>query len=208
MRPYAQHCAAARALDVIGDRWSLLIVRELLLRDCRFSELADGLPGIASNLLTDRLRALEEHGVLERDAGGEETARAVYRLTERGRDLAPVLRSLSLWGMPLMPIDPGTDAQRGRWLAFALDAALHDADTSELPAMRVSFVILDEHVLLTAEPGAPVQIALGGAPGPDATATVTGEPTDMLKLLLGRDTEVEIEGDVAALAQLLAQKPL
>ena len=70
MRSYRQYCAAAKALDVVGDRWNLLIVRELLLTgSCRYSDLLAGLPGIATNLLADRLRDLERDGVLERDAG-------------------------------------------------------------------------------------------------------------------------------------------
>src|SRR5437588_6264945 len=67
MRSYRQFCALARALDVIGDRWTLLIVRELLLRPCRYTDLRDGLPGIATNLLAERLRELEAANVVERE---------------------------------------------------------------------------------------------------------------------------------------------
>ena len=65
MRSYGQYCALARALDVVGDRWTLLVVRELLARDCRYSDLREGLPGIATNLLADRLRHLEAAGLVE-----------------------------------------------------------------------------------------------------------------------------------------------
>ena len=70
MRSYNQYCALARALDVVGERWSLLIVRELLEGPRRFGELLEGLPGIATNLLTERLRSLEEAGVLARRPDG------------------------------------------------------------------------------------------------------------------------------------------
>lgn len=83
MRSYGQYCSLARSLDVIGDRWTLLIVRELWLRPCRYNDLSDSLPGIATNLLTDRLRKLEAAGVVERPAGG------LYALTPGGRTSRP-----------------------------------------------------------------------------------------------------------------------
>ena len=90
MRSYDQYCAVARALDVVGDRWTLLIVRELLLRPCRYRELQEGLPGVATNLLADRLRHLEESGVVTRDEQGR------YELTARGKDSPPRARVRSL----------------------------------------------------------------------------------------------------------------
>ena len=83
----------ARSLEVVGDRWTLLVVRELLLDGRRWAELERALPGIPSNLLAERLRLLEEEGVVERAAEGR-----VYHLTDKGRDLAPVLASLAAWG--------------------------------------------------------------------------------------------------------------
>src|SRR3954462_5711061 len=103
MRTYGQFCALAKALDVIGDRWSMLIVRELLLRDaCRYTDLRNGLPGIASNLLATRLRELEAAGIV---AGGEApppVATTLFRLTGRGRALEPTVVELFRWGLPLM----------------------------------------------------------------------------------------------------------
>jgi DNA-binding HxlR family transcriptional regulator len=84
----------ARSLEVVGDRWTLLVVRELLLGGRRWAELERALPGIPSNLLAERLRLLEDEGVLARGAEGR-----TYRLTDKGRDLAPVLASLAAWGM-------------------------------------------------------------------------------------------------------------
>ena len=83
----------ARALEVIGDRWTLLVVRELLFGGARYGELERALPGIPSNLLAERLRLLEVEHIAERDA-----TRA-YRLTPKGRELAPVLASLATWGL-------------------------------------------------------------------------------------------------------------
>jgi DNA-binding HxlR family transcriptional regulator len=83
----------ARALEVIGDRWTLLVVRELLLGGARYRELERALPGIPSNLLAERLRLLEDERIAERDA------ERAYRLTPKGRELAPVLASLATWGL-------------------------------------------------------------------------------------------------------------
>ena len=83
----------ARSLEVVGDRWTLLVVRELLLGGRRWAELERALPGIPSNLLAERLRLLEDEDVVERASDGR-----VYHLTDKGRDLAPVLASLAAWG--------------------------------------------------------------------------------------------------------------
>ena len=92
MRSYGQYCSVAKALDVVGDRWNLLIVRELLLRaPLRYTDLRRGLPGIATNLLSDRLRALEAGGVVTREEAPPPIATTVFELTERGRQLDSVL---------------------------------------------------------------------------------------------------------------------
>src|SRR2546425_7044906 len=84
MRSYGQYCSLAKALDVIGDRWTLLIVRELLLRGaCRYTDLRDGLPGIATNLLADRMRDLEEKGIVRRQAAPPPIATTLFQLTPR-----------------------------------------------------------------------------------------------------------------------------
>ncbi len=111
MRSYRQYCALARALDIVGERWTLLVVRELLDGPRRYAELLDGLPGIASNLLADRLRSLQAAGVAERQADG------AYALTPWGRELREPVYALGRWAAPLMPRPPGGDAFRSRWLA-------------------------------------------------------------------------------------------
>jgi DNA-binding HxlR family transcriptional regulator len=96
-RSYRDSCGIARALDVVGERWALLVVRELLLAPQRFSELRHALPHVSSNLLADRLRELEHNGVIRRLAPTE--GPRVYELTERGRKLEPILLALSDWGI-------------------------------------------------------------------------------------------------------------
>src|SRR5919109_2101207 len=121
MRSYEQYCAVARALDVIGDRWSLLIVRELILRgSCRYTDLRYGLPGIATNLLADRLRDLEEAGIVAKVDARPPVATTLYELTPRGRELGPVVDAIGRWGWGLM--GPAHDGERFRshWLAFLI----------------------------------------------------------------------------------------
>src|SRR3954471_23613538 len=99
MRSYAEYCAIAKSLDVVGDRWTLLIVRELALRGaCRYTDLRNGLPGIATNLLADRLRDLERAGVGEGEGAPAPIAATLFRLTPRGEQLRPVLDDLMRWG--------------------------------------------------------------------------------------------------------------
>jgi DNA-binding HxlR family transcriptional regulator len=119
MRSYGQFCAIARALDVVGDRWSLLIARELLFRGpCRYTDLLHGLPGIATNLLGERLRRLEEAGVVYREEAPPPVATTLYHLTERGQALRSVVVELARWGVPLMADPADGDAFRTHWLAY------------------------------------------------------------------------------------------
>jgi DNA-binding HxlR family transcriptional regulator len=138
MKRYGQFCAVARALDRIGDRWTLLIVRELLLRPSRFTDLLDGLPGIPRNLLADRLRALAGDGLVANDAGR-------YTLTERGLELRPAIRALAMFGATELMTGPDGDAVRGRWIATAVDARF--ADDPEVRVLRADDdeVVLDVH---------------------------------------------------------------
>jgi DNA-binding HxlR family transcriptional regulator len=98
-RSYGDACGIARALDVIGERWALLVVRELLLGPQRFSDLRAALPAASSNLLTDRLRELETRGVLNRRKLAPPAGSWVYELTELGRELEPILLALGGWGL-------------------------------------------------------------------------------------------------------------
>ena len=108
MKRYGQYCPVAHALDQIGDRWELLVVRELMLGQRRYTDLADALPGIGSNILASRLRDLESAGIVRKTKLPPPWAVTVYELTEHGRALEPVLRSLARWGARTLGApDPG-----------------------------------------------------------------------------------------------------
>jgi DNA-binding HxlR family transcriptional regulator len=97
-------CAIAGTLDLVGDRWSLLIIRDLLFRgELRFADLAGSAEGVPTNTLADRLRRLEESGIVAREPYSDRPVRHQYRLTERGRDLAPVLDAMATWGAAYLP---------------------------------------------------------------------------------------------------------
>ena len=120
-RDYGQYCGLARSLDVVGDRWNLLIVRQLLMGPARYGELREGLSGIATNLLTDRLRDLETAGVIERQLSGDSSA-ITYALTEWGAQLREPINALVRWSTPLMIRGPENDEFRPEWLLVALPA--------------------------------------------------------------------------------------
>ena len=108
MKRYGQYCPVAHALDLVGDRWELLIVRELMLGQRRYTDLAEALPGIGSNILTSRLRDLESAGIVRKKKLPPPWALTVYELTEHGRELDAVLRSLAQWGARTLGApDPG-----------------------------------------------------------------------------------------------------
>ena len=103
MRSYRDLCGIARALDVVGERWALLVVRELMFGPKRFADLHRGLPGMSQNVLTQRLRDLEDSQVLMRRRALPPAAGLIYELTDHGRELEPVLLALGRWGSPLTP---------------------------------------------------------------------------------------------------------
>src|SRR5258707_6740028 len=103
MRSYGQYCAIAKALDVIGDRWAGLIIRELLIRGpCGYTDLKNGLPGIATNLLSGRIRELESAGLIEREDAPPPIATTLFHLTEAGAQLQPALDAIGRWGVRYM----------------------------------------------------------------------------------------------------------
>src|SRR4030095_10287299 len=105
MRSYAQYCPVAKASEILGDRWTLLIVREMLGGVRGFNELQRGLPGISRSVLTDRMRALEGAGVIERRTGPKGRT-LEYRLTSAGRDLQPVVQAMGEWGAAWAVTEP------------------------------------------------------------------------------------------------------
>jgi DNA-binding HxlR family transcriptional regulator len=210
MRSYGEYCAVARSLDVLGDRWTLLIVRELLARGgCRYTDLRHGLPGIASNLLAERLRDLEAEGVVQREAAPPPIATTLFRLTARGEQLRPVLNALTVWGLPLMGRAEPDDAVRSHWLAAALELFLVGRTPDEAgPSHTIELQTADGPITLTLERGS-VATALVSTPHPDLA--LAGPPMPIMGLLLGRLTVAQAhergvswDGDLSVLDRLTA----
>ncbi|WP_097251570.1 winged helix-turn-helix transcriptional regulator [Streptomyces sp. Ag109_G2-15] len=123
-RSYDQYCSAARALDLVGDRWTLLIVRELLAGPRRYTDLHADLPGVSTDVLASRLKDMERDGLTSRRRLPPPGAAYVYELTERGRELLPVLQALGTWGEGELGERRPTDAVRAHWFALPLLRAL------------------------------------------------------------------------------------
>ena len=130
-RSYNQYCAVARAMDVLGERWTLLIVRELLTGPKRFKDLLEGLPGIGTNLLTSRLKDLEGYGILRRATLPPPAASRVYELTELGRSLEPVVMGLARWGLEFLGASCEEDDRQPAWAMVALQSILKPEATGE-----------------------------------------------------------------------------
>jgi DNA-binding HxlR family transcriptional regulator len=135
-KSYGQFCGLARALDVVSGRWSLLIVRELLVGPARYGQLQAGLPGISTNLLADRLRELEAAGVVRRELDAESNG-VVYALTEWGRELRGAVAELVTWSTPLMLTGPGEDSFRPHWLVVAIESLMRERRSAEPAAVGV-----------------------------------------------------------------------
>jgi DNA-binding HxlR family transcriptional regulator len=199
MKSYRQYCGLARSLDVVGDRWVLLIVRELLQGSCRYNELLDGLPGIATNLLADRLRAMEENGVIER------TPDQGYALTEWGRGLEPAVYALGRWASPLMVRMAKDDQFRSHWLAHPIHLLYEGVDRKR-PPLVVGIETGNAPMTITSS-GGRVRVA-PGRPGA-ADVVLSGPPDGGVGLLSGRVDRgtaagmgVRVEGDYRKLAKL------
>lgn len=123
-RSYDQYCSAARALDTVGDRWTLLIVRELLAGPRRYTDLHADLPGVSTDVLASRLKGMERDGLVTRRRLPPPGAAHVYELTARGRELLPVLQALGAWGEAELGERRPTDAVRAHWFALPLLRAL------------------------------------------------------------------------------------
>ncbi|MGW0117322.1 winged helix-turn-helix transcriptional regulator [Streptomyces sp. NPDC003327] len=162
-RSYDQHCAAAHALDLVGDRWTLLVVRELLAGPRRYTDLHADLPGVSTDMLAGRLKDMEGAALVTRRRLPPPASASVYELTERGRALLPVLRALAEWGAPGLDEPRPTDAVRAHWFAIPLLGALAELGPG------VVQVALDEgefHVRIGAD-GEPSAYGDGRADAPD-----------------------------------------
>lgn len=206
MRSYGQYCAMAKALDLVGDRWTLLIVRELLLRgQCRYTDLRQGLPGIATNLLADRLRELEQAGLIRREAAPPPVATTVFRLTRRGEELAPVVHALGRWGAPLMGTRAAGDSFCSHWLAMPLELHLRDRKPHRAP-ITIEVRSGDQPMLIETVDGE-VRTRPGSADHPDAVLTgppelVVGVLTGRLDLADARARGLEYDGDPKTLRRV------
>ena len=207
MRSYGQYCSIAKALDVIGDRWTLLIVRELLLRGaCRYTDLKNGLPGIATNLLADRIRELEAAGVVRREEAPPPVATTLVYLTETGAELEPVLKALGWWGIRYMSAPAGTDEFRSQWFTYPVEFFLRDGDPQAPPASIELRTGTESAVIDVA--GGEVRLRAGSVSAPDLV--LTGPPQLIAALFTGQLTAadvtafgLEISGDSAVLDRVL-----
>ena len=174
---YGQYCPISRALEVLGERWSLLIVRDLLVGTTRFNDLARGLPGLSRSLLSRRLRQLEAAGIVERLDGD-------YLLTEAGRELRPIVFGLGEWGARWAFADPEPSELDPELLMWWAHTRL---DTSLLPDRRVVIAVTfsddRRRFWLVAEP---------------ATATGGDRPVSVCLTDPGYEVDVAITSDVAS----------
>ncbi|MEU9359797.1 helix-turn-helix domain-containing protein [Streptomyces sp. NPDC048301] len=188
-RSYDQFCATARALDAVGDRWTLLIVRELLAGPRRYTDLHADLPGVSTDVLASRLKDMEQGGLAVRRRLPPPAAASVYELTERGRGLLPVLTALAGWGAPALGERRPTDALRAHWFALPLlrsVEALTEAGVVEVRLPEGTF-----HLRTGVEADGRDVYGYGPADRPDAC------------LVLGEDAALDLARGACALADLV-----
>jgi DNA-binding HxlR family transcriptional regulator len=211
MRTYCDGCAAAHALDLVGERWALLVVRELLLGPKRFTDLRAGLPNVSPNVLAQRLRELERAGVVRRRKLAPPAASRVYELTDWGLELEPVITQLGRWG--------ARSPSRPRDATLGVDSLILSFRTMFDPraadGLSASYELhLDEDVFRVAVSDRRFDIARGEAERPDATiqtdsatlATLVYEGRPLAEAL--RSGDVKVEGDESAVERFLTLFPL
>jgi DNA-binding HxlR family transcriptional regulator len=193
MRRYRQYSSLARALDVLGDRWSLLVVRELAIRPCRYTDLRDGLPGIATNLLAERLRQLQATGIVRAEYVPPPVAATLYSLTAWGAQLRPILVQLGRWGMPLLAAGRGDDHFRARWVILGVASLYQGQDLQDLEPVTVLLQVEGggEPVLIQAGP-AGVEATLA-PPGREADVVIAADPETTVGLLTGAITPQQLD---------------
>ena len=199
-RSYHQHCGLAKALDVVGERWTLLIVRNLLLGPQRYSELMRGLPGITTNLLAKRLREMQDLGLVEAVQGAS-VAQSSYRLTARGAALEPAVHALGRWGWALLVAPTRGDYRSFDFLMVALRRLYRGGVSlrAELVADGAPY-----RIVLTDNQA---DISRGDLPSPDLR--VTGTTTALAQLFLDETplerhpSSIDIQGDRSMLRTLV-----
>jgi DNA-binding HxlR family transcriptional regulator len=205
-RTYGDGCAIAHGLDLVGERWALLVVRELLLGPKRFTDLMNGLPSASPNVISERLRELERAGVVRRDKLPPPAGSRVYELTEWGRGLEDIVMALGAWASrsPSPPRDApiGTDS-----IALALRARF---DPQAAEGLRATYELrLGDDRFRVAVSEHELEVARGGADRPDAT--IDTDPATFAAVLWDgrtltdakRAADMRIEGDQAAVERLV-----
>jgi DNA-binding HxlR family transcriptional regulator len=180
-RSYNQYCGVSRALDLVGERWALLVVRDLVLGPKRFTDLKAGLPGIGTNVLSSRLKELERGGVVRRRALPPPAASAVYELTAYGRDLEPILLDLGRWGLRTLGDRTGDQALRSGWIGVAL-RALGRAEGCAGVRGTVEFALEDGTFHARLDDGT---VVVADGPSVDPTLVIEGGNEPLLALLIG-----------------------
>ena len=195
-KSYDQYCPVAHALDLVGERWSLLVVRELMRGPKRYTDLADHLPGIGTNILAARLRDLETYGIVTKRRLPPPAASRVYELTEYGRALETVLRELALWGARSLGPPAGDELFPG-WLESAVGTVLAPI----APSGRFEFRVGDEIASLVDG-----EARAGSIEEPDVV--VEGDPGGVYYMFVDRRLDcVSVEGDRELLEQLINASP-
>ncbi|MGE0354055.1 MAG: winged helix-turn-helix transcriptional regulator [Gemmatimonadales bacterium] len=185
-RSYGQYCGLARALDAVGERWSFLVLRDLMPGPKRFTDLRNGLPRIPTNVLSARLKELERAGVIQRRLGDRPAGAVVYQLTDRGRELEPVVLELGRWGAKLLgeraPDEIVTpDSMIAAMRSIFRPEAAHGVEGSW--ELRLGRVIL--HVRVSGD-----VLSAEGGPLPGADMVIEAGP-DLKQLLAGEVTPEE-----------------
>ena len=194
---YDAYCPVAHALGLVGERWSLLLILELLHGPKRYTDLVGNLPGIGTNVLASRLRDLEAGGIVRKSVLPPPAASRVYELTDYGRELRPAIRELAVWGArSLGPPKAGDELFPG-WLANALDTVLAPL----APPGRFEFRVGDEVASLVDGEALP-------APVEDPDVVVEGDPQGVYAMFIERRLDgVRVTGDRKLLEQLVAVAP-
>jgi DNA-binding HxlR family transcriptional regulator len=194
---YEQYCPVAHALGLVGERWALLVVLELMRGPKRYTDLAEHLPGIGTNILASRLRDLEAGGIVARRTLPPPAASRVYELTDYGRALRPVIRELALWGARSLGPPTTDDELFPGWLENALDTVLAPI----APPGRFEFRVGDEVASLVDGEAQPGSIE-------EADVVIEGDPEAIYHLFVDRRADlVKIDGDRDLLEQLLEVTP-
>jgi DNA-binding HxlR family transcriptional regulator len=196
-KKYDQYCPVAHALGLVGERWALLVVKELMHGPKRYTDLVEGLPGIGTNILASRLRDLESAGVVTKRTLPPPAASRVYELTPYGLELKPVMRDLALWGARSLGPPTSVDELFPGWVRNSLDMILSDS----APAGRFEFRVDDEVASL-------VDGVAQSGPVDDPDVVVEGDPEALYYMFVDRRLDlVNVEGDRALLEQLIEAAP-